>query len=146
MCTANMNLSTDTVNYVFSSCTRNVINEMATYECGVILFMISLYWGSKLHPANGILDDSQRSSAVWELSCPSWYWETKHNELIRCVCGATLEGAVVCDYAMLATLIFSGFCMSYNEMFNDTVVGRCSFNSIILMLRFSISLLQTILL
>ena len=60
MCTANMNSSTDTVKYVFSSCTRNVINEMATYECGVILFMISLYWGSKLHPANGILDDSQR--------------------------------------------------------------------------------------
>ena len=30
-----------------------------------------------------------------------------HNELIRCVCGATLEGAVVCDYATLATLRLS---------------------------------------
>ena len=105
---------------------RNVINKMATYECGVILFMITLYWSSKLHPAAGI--HSQRSSAVQELSCPTWYRETKHNELIRCVCGAPLGRAVVCDYATLATLIFTGFCMSYDDTSNDTVVGRCPFS------------------
>ena len=26
------------------------------------------------------------------------------------------------------TLIFAGLCMSYNETFNDTVLGRCAFN------------------
>ena len=128
MFTANVSPSAYTINYEFSSCMRNVKNEMATYECGVILFMISLCWGSELHPATGILDDSQRSSTVQELSCPTWYRETKHNELIRCVCGATLEGAVVCDYATLAILIFSGFCMSYDETINDTVAGRYPFN------------------
>ena len=76
MCTANMSSLAYTINYEFSSSMRNIINEMATYECGMILFMISLYWGSKLHPANGI--HTQRSSAVQELSSPTWYRETKH--------------------------------------------------------------------
>ena len=58
-CTAKVSSSAYTVSYVFSSCMRNVIDEMATYECGVILFMISLYWGSKVHPANGITDESE---------------------------------------------------------------------------------------
>ena len=107
---------------------RNVIYEMAPYECGVILFMISLCWGSALQPANEVLNDSLRSSGVEEQSCPTWYQETKHNELIRCVCGDTLGTAVKCDYATLATLIISNFCMSYDDTVNDTVVGRCPFN------------------
>ena len=107
---------------------RNVIYEMALYECGVILFMISLCWGSALQPANEVLNDSLRSSGVEEQSCPTWYNETKHNQLIRCVCGDTLGTTVKCDYAMLATLILSGYCMSYDDTVNDTVVGRCPFN------------------
>ena len=34
----------------------------------------------------------------------------------------------MCDYATQKTLIIASLCMSYNEMFNDTVVGRCAFN------------------
>ena len=90
--------------------------------------MISLCWGRALQPANEVLDNSQRSSAVQEQSCPTWYQETKHNELIRCVCGDTLGTVVKCDYATLATLILSGFCMSYDATINDTVAGRCPFN------------------
>ena len=108
--------------------------KMTAFECGVILFMISLCWGSALHSATAqttkILDNGQRegSSVVEEQPCPTWYRETKHNGVTRCVCGATLEGTVRCDDATLKTLILSGSCISYNITFNDTVVGRCPFS------------------
>ena len=59
---------------------------------------------------------------------PTWYWETKHNGVTRCVCGATLDGVMGCDDASLKTLILAGSCISYNETFNDTVIGRCPFS------------------
>ena len=109
---------------------------MASYECRVILLMLSLYWGSALHPGmdNEIQDYSVRGRlkcewyVIEEQSCPTWYLETKHNSVTRCVCGATIGGFVMCDYATQKTLIITGLCMSYNETFNDTVVGRCAFN------------------
>ena len=107
---------------------------MTTYGCGVILFMINLCWSGALHPASEteILGDNQRgSSAVQEQSCPTWYLETKDNGVTRCVCGATLEGAVVCDDATLETLLIAGNCMSYDDTINDTVTtvtGECPFN------------------
>ena len=102
---------------------------MATYECGVILFMIGLCWGSAPDPATEILDGNQRGrSTVKEQSCPTWYLAMKHNAVNKCVCGATLEGVVRCDEATLETLIIAGTCMSYDDTINDTVVGRCPFN------------------
>ena len=52
----------------------------------------------------------------------------KHNAVSKCVCGATLEGVVRCDEASLEALIISGTCMSYDDIINDTVVGKCPFN------------------
>ena len=107
---------------------------MAAIECIVILFMISLCWGSELHPAtetNEIIDDSQRSRsiAVEEQSCPTWYRETtEYNGVTRCVCGATIGVDVLCDDATEQTLILTGFCMNYNSRINDTVLGACPFN------------------
>ena len=110
--------------------------RMAFYECGVILFMLGLCWGRALNSEmdNEIKHDSKRwglkcrSYATEEQPCPTWYVETKHNTLTRCVCGDTLGDIVRCDYAKEKTLILAHRCMSYNEMFNDTVVGRCAFN------------------
>ena len=113
------------------------IMKMVAYKCGVVLFMISLCWSSELHPASEIpetLDDSinQRGGpiAVQEKSsCPTWYRAAKNNGVTRCVCGATLEHAVVCDENTKQTLIRLGYCMSYDDTINDSVVGRCPFNS-----------------
>ena len=110
--------------------------KMTSCECGVILLMIGLCWGSALHPAmdNEIQNDSQTvrlkwgSSVVEAQSCPTWYRETKYNGVTRCVCGDTLGGVLKCDYATQKALIVTEVCMSYNETFNDTVVGRCAFN------------------
>ena len=105
---------------------------MATYGCGVILFMMNLCWSGALHPSSEteILGDSQRrgSSDVQEQSCPTWYLETKDNGVARCACGATLEGTVVCVDATLGTLLIAGNCMSYDDTINDTVTGECPFN------------------
>ena len=109
---------------------------MATYECGVILLLISLCWGSAAHPTTetDILDESQRERLKWRSSiaeeqpCPTWYRETKNNPVTRCVCGDTLEGMVRCDDATLKTKIFAGFCITYNDTINDTVIGRCPFS------------------
>ena len=109
---------------------------MTSCECGVILLMLGLCLGSAQHPGmdNEIQDDSQTarlkwgSSVVEAQSCPTWYRETKHNAVTRCVCGDTLGGVLKCDYATQKTLIITEVCMSYNETINDTVVGRCAFN------------------
>ena len=73
---------------------------MATYECIVIVFMISLCWSSELPPATKdaeTADGSQRGRLSIEQSCPTWYQETKYNGVTRCVCGATLEENIVCN-------------------------------------------------
>ena len=104
---------------------------MAVYECIVIVFMISLCWSNELHPATKtaeILDDS-RLSISQEQSCPTWYQETEYNGVIRCVCGVTLDGAIVCNYTTQETLISAGYCMSYNDTTNDTVAGGCPFSN-----------------
>ena len=90
---------------------------MASYECGVILFILSLCWGSALHSRmdNELQNDNQKgrlrggSHVVKEQSCPTWYRETKHNLVNKCVCGDTLGGYVMCDYATLETLILLAF-------------------------------------
>ena len=41
------------------------------------------------------------------------------------MCGATLDGAIVCNYTTQETLISAGYCMSYN----DTVAGACPFSN-----------------
>ena len=110
--------------------------KMASYECGVILLLLSLCWGSALHSRmyNELQNDDQTgrlrggSHVVKEQSCPTWHRETKHNLVNKCVCGDTLRGYVMCDYATLETLIFAGFCISYKFTINDTVIGRCPFN------------------
>ena len=94
----------------------------------MIVFMITLCWGSALCLAAEFLNDSQRSTVVEEQSCPTWYRETKQNGVTRCVCGARLENNVRCDDATKETLITPGLCVSYNETINDTVIGRCPFN------------------
>ena len=104
------------------------------YECIVIVFMMSLCWGSELYPATKaaeMLDGSQRGrlSVVQEQSCPTWYRETKYNGVTRCVCGTTLDGAIVCNYTTQETLIYVGLCMSYNDTTKETVAGECPFSS-----------------
>ena len=84
---------------------------MATYECIVIVFMISLCWGSELPPATETAettDGSQRGrlSVSKEQSCPTWYRETKYNGVTRCVCGATLDDGIVCNYTTQKRLLF----------------------------------------
>ena len=107
---------------------------MAAYKCGVVLFVISLCLGSELNPAtesNEILDDSHRGgsiTAVKEQSCPTWYRAVRNSRMIRCVCDATFEHVVMCDDIKQMTLIGGGYCMSYHDTINDTVIGRCPFN------------------
>ena len=123
---------------------------MATYQCVVILFIISLCWSGILYPATEATKtlDSQRgrSSAVDEQSCPTWYQEIKQNGVTRCACGATLKGIVVCDDTAQETLLIEDLCMSYDDTINDTVAGRCPFSITLPMLKSSTSLSQMILL
>ena len=82
------------------------------YECGIILLILGSCWGSALHPEinSELQNDSQRGRlragpyVVEAQSCPTWYRETKHNPVTRCVCGDTIEGFVVCDYATQKSL------------------------------------------
>ena len=110
--------------------------KMTAYKCVLVLFMISLCWSSELHPASEnpeTLDDTtnQRGGAIAvqeKPSCPTWYRAAKNNGVTRCVCDATFEHVVVCDEDTQQTVIIGGYCMSYDDTINDTVVGRCPFN------------------
>ena len=95
--------------------------------------MMSLCMGSLLHPATETTETvhynqrSESSSVIYQ-PCPTWYWETKHNGVTRCVCGNTIEQTLLCDDATLETLILADYCMSYDGTINDTVIGGCLFN------------------
>ena len=96
--------------------------------------MISLCWGSELHPATETTetaDGSQRErlSVSQEQSCPTWYRETEYNGVTRCVCGATLDDNIVCNYTTQETLVYVGHCMSYNDTIKETVAGECPFSN-----------------
>ena len=111
----------------------NTEMKLETFECGVILFTISLCCVTALHPATKsteTLGDSQRdgSIAVEGQSCPTWYRAVKTNGVTRCVCKATLDHSAVCNEATLQTLIRAGYCMSYGYRINASVIGRCPYN------------------
>ena len=92
--------------------------------------MSSLYLASALATETGTLGDNRREGSrdVGEQSCPTWYRETKHNGVTKCVCGAVFDGEVVCDYETKETLMRAGYCMSHNDRINDTVIGGCPFS------------------
>ena len=107
--------------------------KLETFECGVILFTISLCWVSALHPATETTENladskSDGSSCVEEQSCPTWYRAVKYSGVTRCVCDAIFEHGVVCNEATQQTLIRAGYCMSYDYRINASVIGRCPFN------------------
>ena len=105
---------------------------MAIYECLVVLFVASLCRGRALHPATEAIEIlcslREGSSVGEEQSCPTWYREVNRNGVTRCVCGATLNGIVLCNDTAQETLLLVGTCMSYNDTINETVAGRCPFN------------------
>ena len=94
------------------------------------VLMSSLYLASALATETGTLGDNQRGESrdVGEQSCPTWYRETKHNGVTKCVCGAIFDGEVVCDYETEETRMLAGYCMTYDGRINDTVIGRCPFS------------------
>ena len=49
--------------------------------------------------------------------------------MTRCLCGATLEYNIMCNYTTEETCIFAGYCMSYNDTTKDTVAGECPFSN-----------------
>ena len=68
------------------------------------------------------------SVAVEKQSCPTWYQETKYNRVAKCVCGATLDDNIMCNYTTQETLIFAGYCMNYDDTTKITVAGGCPFS------------------
>ena len=46
-----------------------------------------------------------------------------------CVHGTTLKDSMVCNYTTQETLIFAGYCMSYNDTTEETVTGECPFSN-----------------
>ena len=68
--------------HVLKTDPKAFLYKMAMYKCIVILLMISLCWGSELHPATETVEiagANQRSrlSILQEQACPTWYRETK---------------------------------------------------------------------
>ena len=101
---------------------------MATYECIVIVFMISLCWGSELHKATKdaeTADGSQRgrSSISQEQSCPTWYQETEYNGVTRLHSECTL--VVLTLFPFLYN--FASTLMSVHTLVYNTIVLSMNF-------------------
>ena len=100
--------------------------KLSAYECRVILLTVSLCWGSALHPAR----DTEMTGHGWGLyvvekqSCPTWYRETKHNGVTRCVCGAIMWGVMLLPKRHWSLLAVVWVTMKQSV----TVIGGCPFS------------------
>ena len=54
-----------------------------------------------------------------------WTWIYQEDQ--ECVCGADLGGAVSCDNTTREVAVLPWFCMTYDNKYNTTVVGKCFF-------------------
>ena len=61
--------------------------------------------------------------------CPTWFIPQVINDTVSCVCGVSLEEAVVCDQYSNRSMLSSDYCMTYGEEqgHNSTVVGFCPY-------------------
>ena len=75
--------------------------------------------------------DHLKLQKTGEQECPTWFvpWS---NQTGDCKCGAQTFFSLVavkCDEHSNQSMILSGFCMTYNESMDVTVVGGCPYNS-----------------
>ncbi len=59
--------------------------------------------------------------------CPTWHLPGQINGSTVCECGNTLNDVVRCLEENSTSLRY-GYCMTYNERFNDSILGACPFN------------------
>lgn len=61
------------------------------------------------------------------LSCPPGYVPGP-KESSACECGRWPNGVVVCDEATVKAYILVGYCMTYDDVKNETVTGKCPYS------------------
>ena len=70
--------------------------------------------------------DGNHSSQVCQPKCPTWFVPVYSNGTISCVCGDSLDGAVLCEQESNVSLVFT-YCMTYDEVSNTTTCGICPY-------------------
>ena len=62
--------------------------------------------------------------------CPTWFIPQVINDTVSCVCGVSLEEAVVCDNSSKRSMLRGDYCITYDEEqeYNSTVGGSCPYN------------------
>ena len=61
-------------------------------------------------------------------SCPIWTTPVENNDTFSCECGSNVSDVVFCDDKTLDVFVVHYYCMTYNEVLNNTVVGHCLYN------------------
>ena len=70
--------------------------------------------------------DGNHSSQVCQPKCPTWFVPVYDNGTMSCVCGDSLDGAVLCEQESNVSLVFT-YCMTYDEVSNTTTCGICPY-------------------
>ena len=64
------------------------------------------------------------------VDCPTWYFAERNTTgSTHCKCGSRLGELVRCKDSTMEVAILNGFCLTYSESRQETVVGYCPYNS-----------------
>lgn len=63
--------------------------------------------------------------------CPTWYTPVENASATHenCTCGSELGGKVRCKVSTKEVAVLSGYCLTYSEILQQTVVGYCSYSN-----------------
>ena len=90
----------------------------------------SIQGGKETNRSVALLPGSYRKSGhcicdtVTDFACNSWFQPMNGT----CICGHGVHHAVKCDQASGSVKLLIGYCMTYDNDRNETVVGACIFN------------------
>ena len=74
---------------------------------------------------SGSGDTDLSVAGVENKTCPTWFFPVETNDTVECKCGAELGGIVYCSDRALLLLCY---CMTYDTVSQQAVVGACFFS------------------
>ena len=88
-----------------------------------LLVLLGLLFGAAFASPEG-----NHSSQICQPECPTWFVPVYNNGTMSCVCGDSLDGAVLCEQESNISLLFL-YCMTYDEVNDSTVCSFCPYQN-----------------
>ena len=97
-------------------------NNIAMEFKGFLLLLLGLLLSTAFASPDG-----NHSLQVCQPECPTWFIPEYNNGTMSCVCGDSLDGAVLCGQESNISLLY-GYCMTYDEVNNNMASNYCPYH------------------